>query len=625
MALERKLGLMDIFSVASGAMISSGLFILPGLAFAHSGPAVVLAYIIASLLVVPAVFSKSELTTAMPKAGGMYFFIDRSFGPAVGTLGGLSSWFSLSFKSAFALLGMSAFAMLLFPGMTEIQFKLVAVGFCVLFMMINLYSVKHAGRLQNIMVLGLIGLLVVYIFFGFHNVNVHRYAPYIPYGFGSLLATAGLVFISYGGLTKIASLAEEIKDPGRNIPLGMLLSLVIVSILYALVVAVTVGLLPAEQLGVMKDGQFSGSLTPISTGASVFMGTPGLIIMAIAAVLAFVSTANAGIMAASRGPLAMSRDGLLPGFFSDVHCKYGTPYKSIIFTSSFMICVILFLGLENLVKVASTFKIVLFVLANLSVIVMRESKIPNYKPKFKSPLYPWIQIVGILGYGLLLSKMGPVPLIIAGSFFLAGLVWYWLYSHIRINRESALIYLIQRLTSKKLTENILGTELREILRERDDLIEDRFDRMIQDCNILDLNGPLICNDFYKTVAKTVANKMHVVEEDVYNSMVEREKESSTVISPGLAIPHIIIEGHNLFEILVVRCKEGIRFPGQVNPVKIVFALFGSRDERNFHLKALAAIAQIVQELNFEERWLCAQNVTQLRDIILLAQRRRHCV
>ncbi|GAJ03018.1 unnamed protein product, partial [marine sediment metagenome] len=102
-------------------MISSGLFILPGLAFARAGPSVILAYLLAGILLIPPVLSKAELVTAMPKSGGIYFFIHRSTGPGMGTVGGLAAWFSLSFKTAFALLGIGIFILLFNPGFTEMQ------------------------------------------------------------------------------------------------------------------------------------------------------------------------------------------------------------------------------------------------------------------------------------------------------------------------------------------------------------------------------------------------------------------------------------------------------------------------------------------------------------------------
>lgn len=612
--LRKELGVLDIFCIASGAMISSGLFILPALVYAKTGPAVVFSYVLAGILVIPSMLAKAELATAMPKAGGDYFFIERSMGAAAGTLGGIAAWFSLSFKSAFALLGIGIFALLINPNITETQTKLIAVGCCILFMFVNLIGVKHTGRLQVILVLGLIGILVFYILRGSLSIQPQRYVPFMPFGISSVFTAAGLVFISYGGLTKIASVAEEVKNPGRNLPLGMFLAFGIVMILYVLVVFTTVGLLDSQEL--------SNSLTPISLGASVFMGTAGGVILAVAALLAFVSTANAGILAASRNPMAMSRDQLLPKFLSKVKPGFKTPYNSILFTSAFMIAIILFLNLEDLVKAASTMKILLFVFVNLSVIIMRESKIRNYQPKFKSPLYPWIQILGTIGYGFLIFEMGMTPLLVTGIFAGCGLLWYCIYVRPRTNRQSALIHIVERITAKELAGHTLENELKEILMERDNIIEDRFDRLIKGCDIIDVKGSPRMEEFLKLVAQILSPRLKVDAEELFNLLMARERESATAIHPGLAIPHVIVNGTHKFDILLARCREGITFSDALPPVRIIFVLVGSTDERNFHLRALMAIAQIAQGPNFERNWLEARNEEELRHIILLSSRSR---
>ena len=385
--LKKELGLLELFCISSGAMISSGLFVLPGLAFAKAGPSVIISYLLASILMIPAMLSSAELCTSMPKAGGNFFFIDRSMGPRMGTLGGLADWLSLSFKTAFAILGIGIFVLLINPGITDLQIKLVAVACCLFFTLVNVIGVKLTGKFQIAMVATLISLLVFYIVAGSFYVQSSRYIPFTPYGFSSVFATAGLVFISYAGLNKIVGVAEEVKNPGRNIPKALFLSWGIMSLLYVLVIFVTVG--------VSDPNQLQNSLIPISLGAGTFIGVAGIIIMAIAALLAFATTANAGLLAASRTPMAMSKDELLPNLLGKVS-KRGTPAFSIIFTSSFMICIILFLNLENLVKAASTMILLLYVFVNLSLVIMRESKIRNYRPKFKSPFYPWIQIAGMV-------------------------------------------------------------------------------------------------------------------------------------------------------------------------------------------------------------------------------------
>ena len=127
--LKKELGLLDIFCVATGAMISSGLFVLPGLAFAMAGPAVFMSYLIAAILCIPTLLSKAELTTAMPKAGGDYFYIMRGFGPLFGTIAGFSAWFSLSMKGAFALIGMGAYLSIF----THLSLSTVALICCLFF------------------------------------------------------------------------------------------------------------------------------------------------------------------------------------------------------------------------------------------------------------------------------------------------------------------------------------------------------------------------------------------------------------------------------------------------------------------------------------------------------------
>ena len=167
MKLKKELGFFGVFCIASGAMISSGLFVLPGIAYANTGSSVIISYIIASILMIPTLFSKIELITAMPKAGGDFFFIDRSMGPTLGTLGGLASWFSLTAKTAFALIGIGAFVQLFNPGVAGIHIKIIAIVFCIIFTFINLSGVKQTGKAQNILVICLLSLLIFYIVVGF--------------------------------------------------------------------------------------------------------------------------------------------------------------------------------------------------------------------------------------------------------------------------------------------------------------------------------------------------------------------------------------------------------------------------------------------------------------------------
>lgn len=609
--LKKELTLLDVFCVATGAMISSGLFILPGLAFAKAGPAVILSYIIAGIFCLPTLLSMAELTTAMPKAGGDYFYIMRGFGPLFGTVAGFSTWFSLSLKGAFALIGMGAYLSII----TDIPLNIIALVCCLFFIGLNLIGVKEAGRFQVLLVLGLIATLLSYVLLGSKAINPSNFSPFFSKGLGSLLATASFVFISYGGLTKVAALAEETKNPGRNLPLGMILSLVVTSILYALVISVTIGVLNPEHL--------KGSLTPISDGAGIFGGDILKIIISIGAFLAFISTANSGIMTASRYPLGMSRDRLLSTVFQRISSKFKTPYIAILFTGSFMVIAILFLRLELLVKVASSILILLYIFANLTLILFRESKITSYRPKFYAPFYPYLQILGILAGGFLLIEMGTFIVGLTTIFLLSGIIWYKLYAKKRVSQDAALIYVLERLVArdKDLTSDNLLTELKDIVIERDELIKDKFHTLIEESEVLDIEEPIKMEDFFRHISDILGKELNLDPQELFKKFVEREKKSSTVIRKGLAIPHIAVESANIFKTLLVRAKGGIIFPND-EIVHIIFVLVGSSDKRILHLKILAAIAQTVQSPEFDKNWLEATGKEELKNLILLAERPR---
>ena len=617
--LKKQLGLLDVFAVAVGAMISSGLFVLPALAYAKAGPAVILSYFFASILIIPSVLSKAELATAMPRAGGTYFFVERSLGSIWGLFGGFASWFSLALKSAFAVVGMAVLIEVVlqefFPvQLTHWHLKAIAVLCCLGFTALNAVSVKHASRFQIFLVAILLVILAFFVLFGTGAVEVVRYKGFLDKGWAAILATSGLVFISFGGLTKIASIAEEVKNPGKNLPMGMILAWLVATLFYIGVILITVGVVDGKEL--------AASYAPISLAARKFMALPGFVLLSFAAVAAFITTANGGILTASRSPMAMSRDQLLPPLLSCVNSRFKTPHVSIMLTGGFMITAIVFLDIEELVKTASTLMIILFILVNASVIIMRESRIQSYRPKFKSPLYPYIHVFAIIAYSALIIDMGKVPLLITAGFFSLSAAWYWLYVSKRVGRASAVMHVVERVTDRQLKTVTLENELRDILLERDDIIEDRFDRLIRHCEILDIKGRKSFDQVFRRLSKILEKRLDISEYVLFEKFLHREKEGGTVVQPGLAIPHIVVEGENKFDVLLVRAVDGIDFPHAPDPVKIMFVLAGSQDERNYHLRALMAIAQIAQEKNFQQRWLAARDAAAIRNLILLSTRKR---
>jgi amino acid transporter len=330
--LSKQLKLFDVYVIATGAMFSSGFFLLPGIAASETGASVILAYLLSALLIVPAMLSQAELATAMPRAGGAYYFLDRTLGPLVGTIGGIGTWFALVLKSAFALIGMGAYLALVF----DAPFKAVAIGFAIVFAILNIVGARQSSRLVRLMVFGLLSILVFFLLDGLANSAIigpaeiqQRLTPFMGHGIDGLLGTVGLVFISYVGLTQVASLAEEVRDPDRNIPLGMTLSLLTVTGIYVLGVFIMVVVLGIDQL--------SSSITPVADAAAAMFrwlpGQLGMYLVVLAAVAAFASMSNTGILAASRYPLAMGRDRLIPSQLAALG-RFRTPVFSILLTST---------------------------------------------------------------------------------------------------------------------------------------------------------------------------------------------------------------------------------------------------------------------------------------------------
>ncbi len=605
--LTRRLGGWDVFSVSTGAMISSGLFVLPGLIYARVGPAVVVAYLIAGLFALPALLSKVELTTAMPKAGGTYFFIERSMGSVAGTIGGLATWLSISLKSAFALVGIGEFAVLLYPQLTPLDVKLIAAGLCVVFTCINLMSVKQTGRTQILLVAALVAILVVYIARGLPTLETTRFRTLLATDKHSILMAAGLVFISFGGLTKAASVAEEVRNPKRNLPLGMIGAFVVTLALYVGAVAVTVGHVAGPEL--------ARSLSPLTLGGDAVLGSHGRYLMAVAAILAFVSTANAGILSASRFPVAMARDQLVPEHLARVSRRFGTPWVSILLTGGLMAVVVLTLNLEQLVKAASALKLLLFLFVLLSQIVMRESRILNYRPSFVAPLYPWLPVAGVFGYGFLLLEMGGAAMAAIAATVVVGVLWHRFYVHGKAIRRAAVIHVMERAVAREISGPSLGEELAAILDERDGTPARPAHSQPPDCEVLDLGEPQSREAFYRLVSQHLAARTRRPAAQLRKRLLTLEASGSSIVRPGLAIPHVVVGDDADVHLLAVRCEAGIALDEEQPPVYAAFVLAGPPARNRKHLRALSAISELTQRDNFDRDWLRAHSVDELRELL----------
>ena len=424
--LKRDLGLYAVLTISLGAMVGSGIFVLPGLAASVAGPGIIVAFVLAGIVVLPAALSKSEMATAMPHAGGTYLYIDRAMGPLMGTIAGFGVWFSLVFKSAFALDGLSEYLKL---GFENAPVKTIALALGVVLILVNIYGVRFSGRLQAVVVSTVMISLAVLVFTGLGDLEGARFEPFLPEGYGGLLAATGIVFVAYAGVTNVASVAEEVRRPARNIPRGILTSLGIMIFLYPAIATVIVGVTAGSDL--------DKNPTPVASAAKAIAGSGAELAISIVAVLALLSMANSGILASSRYPLAMSRNAIAPRGLGRITSR-GTPLASIALTGGIVLLLIVMFPILELAKLASAFQLLVFAMENVALIAFRESRLDWYRPPFKSPWYPWPQIFGIAAPLILLSQMGLLPIVGAMLIVVGGVVWYRVFARSRTNPESAI-------------------------------------------------------------------------------------------------------------------------------------------------------------------------------------------
>ncbi len=619
--LKKSLTLFDVFAISTGAMFSSGFFLLPGLATAQSGPAAILAYLLAGILILPAMFSKAELSTAMPRAGGTYYFLDRSLGPLVGTIGGIGTWLALVFKSAFALIGMGAYLVIFI----DLPMKPVAIGLTVGFALLNIVGAKQSSGLQGILVVTLIGILTTFIIAGLIRVNfldwnqvkANQLTPFMPFGTQSLLTTIGLVFVSYAGLTKVASVAEEVQDPDRNIPLGMGLSLLTATVIYVLGVFIMVSVLDAEALRT--------DLTPVATASSQVLGwlpgNLGLIIIVIAAIAAFASTGNAGIMSASRYPLAMARDNLVMQIFGKIG-RFGTPVTGIVITALFMILFIITLSEQGIAKLASAFQLLLFGFMNLAVIVMRESKIESYVPGYCSPLYPWMQIVGIIVTLVLIPELGLLSILFTIGIIGIGMVWYFTYSNKNIRREGAIYHLFSRLGEHRYED--LDQELRVVLKEKGFSDEMPFEKLIGSSQVLDIAEADTFNEVVVRASKVLDELLPIPQEDIANYFLDGSTYGMTPVEHHAALPHFRSQYLDDPCLLICRVQSGVQLQktsgDEEETVYAIFFVISPEDRAAEHQKILSNLSNRIDEKQFIDEWRGAETPQELKEALLHHER-----
>ncbi|EMA07542.1 APC family permease [Haloferax denitrificans] len=431
--LERTIGLRGGLAIGIGTMVGAGIFVFPGLAAGQAGPAAALSFALGAVIALLVALPTSELATAMPKSGGAYYFISRGMGSAFGAVVGIGLWLGLVFASAFYLVGFAQYAIAVLAELGAASMvadlPLVAtlgVGFGLALTALSMFGTENATKLQNGIVSLLLGILLVFLVYGsldtlglFGRQTVPE--EFMPFGTLSIFTTAALVFTSYLGFAQVATVAGEITKPGRNLPLAMVGSVVVVGVLYVVTILVSTGAFGSARLASFGE-------TAIVEVARSYLGFPGAVAILLAGLLATVSSANASILSSSRALYALSRDALVPPQLARINLKYGTPHVALALVGGPTVVLVAVGRTEVLAEVASFLHLVTYGLICVALVALRRSDPAWYDPSFRVPGYPVVPVLGAVASFSLVAFMQPLSQAVGVVVALAALAWYFVYA-----------------------------------------------------------------------------------------------------------------------------------------------------------------------------------------------------
>ena len=407
----RDLGLFDATMIGVGAMIGAGIFVLTGIAAGEAGPASILAFALNGAVTLLTAFAYAELASAIPKAGGGYSFVKMAYPGAVGFVSGWMLWFAYTVACSLYALGFAGyfweFLHKYIPFVSTNVFSLlgnkapvlmVTVFIGLIFIWLNARGAEVTGKAENVLTLSKLLVLGIFIYFGLSEIfgNPHQikesFTPFFAKGMGGVFVAMGLTFIAFEGYDLIATVAEEIKSPEKNIPRATFIALGITIIMYLLILFVS---LAAINPGGMPSWEFLGKFkeTAIVRAAENFMPAFGVALIVFGGILSTSSALNATVMAASRVAFSMGRDLWLPKRVSKIHAVRRTPHIAIYLTGAILLIMAVTLPIETVGSAASLMFLLTFALVNLSVIVLRRNH-PEIPRKYRVPFYPFVPILG---------------------------------------------------------------------------------------------------------------------------------------------------------------------------------------------------------------------------------------
>jgi amino acid transporter/nucleotide-binding universal stress UspA family protein len=459
--LSREMTLMDATLIGVGAMIGAGIFVLIGIAAGVAGPALILAFAFNGLVALLTAMSYAELGSCYHDAGGGYLWVKEGLPKWNGFLSGWMSWFAHAVACSLYALGFGAYfdyvlreVGLVIPqwGFLSPQ-KTMAALMAVLFAYINFRGASETGKVGNIVTMTKIVILALFIGLGLHWMLkrgdwLSAFQPFLANGWGGVFKAMGLTFIAFQGFEVIAQSSEEIKNPKKNIPRAVLLSLLIVVPIYLLVATAALGsvqpasMTPWDYLALHKE-------TALVEVARHFFSGGGVVIL-VGGLISTLSALNATIYSSSRVAFAMGRDRNFPAFFSKVHSRNFTPHWSILVSLVIIVTMAVSLPIEDVASAADIMFLLLFLQVNVAMIQLRRKR-PDLDRGFFVPLFPWLSVAAILMLlflALYMFQYSLIAWISTGLWISLGLIVYQGYASKREIEHVRKIKSLERIERK---------------------------------------------------------------------------------------------------------------------------------------------------------------------------------
>ncbi|WP_198314228.1 APC family permease [Alkalitalea saponilacus] len=403
--LVRALTVKDAVGVGLGAIIGAGIFVVTGVAAGVSGPAFLIGLFVAGVVATFNALSSAQLAAVYPQSGGTYEYGYRLLSPAMGFSAG---WMFLLSKLSAAGVVAIGFGSYFYQFLPLISPVFYSVGAVILLTFANYFGIQKAGKL-NLIIVSVTLLALLYLFVGgISSVQKENFVPFAPFGFSGVAESAALLFFAFTGYARIATLAEEVREPEKTIPRAVIITILSAVLLYAGVSVVAVGVIGAEKM--------AASSSPLQVVAES-LTAPGIhLVVTIGASTAMLGVLLSQILGISRMFLAMGRRNDLPGFFEQIHSRYKVPFVGIIFTG-FVILLLTLLGTFEFIVRSATFTILLYYsITNLSAI---------RQPKNQQLYGKAIPVLGLIGC-LMMSIALPWEVITSGMVLLLigfGIRW----------------------------------------------------------------------------------------------------------------------------------------------------------------------------------------------------------